>query len=186
MAKTNINPIVWGGIGAGIFILLIFYFIDYSPHKKTILRLEAQNDTLVQKVRKARGVAKRRKEAERMFKVVQMQWEEANRMIPKEENIPDVLKELTTKGGESGVRITLFKPGKSKKEKDYIEKPIDIAMEGGYHEIARFLSFVNNLPRVVNIGNLQLTRSGSGELSATMRAMIYASLTGSTTKGGKK
>ena len=186
MAKPNINPIVFGGIGAGIFILIIFYFMDYSPHKKTILKLKEKKDNLTQEVMKARGIAKKRKVAERMFKVVQMQWKEANRMIPREENIPDVLRQLTTKGGESRVKITLFKPEKSKKEKNYTEKSISIAMEGGYHEIARFLAAVNNIPRVVNVENLQLARTSSGELSATMKAIIYASSTGSGTKGGKK
>ncbi len=185
MTKPNINPIVIGGIGAGILILLIFYFMDYSPHKKAILKLKEKEDKLTQEVMKARGIAKKRKAAERMYKVVEMQWKEANRMIPKEENIPDVLKQLTTKGGETRVKITLFKPEKSEKEKDYIKKPIKIAMEGGYHDIARFLSAVNNIPRVVNVENLQLTRTSSGELSAKMEAIIYASSTGSKPKGGK-
>ncbi len=186
MAKPNINPVVFIGIGAGIFILIIFYFMDYSPHKKTILDLTDKKTHLSQEVMKARGVARKRRTAERMFKVVQMQWKEANRMIPRKEDIPAVLKELTTKGGESRVKITLFKPGKSKKERNYTEKPINIAMEGGYHQIARFLSAVNNIPRVVNVENLQLTRASSGFLSATMKAIIYTSSTGSKTKGGKK
>jgi len=186
MAKPNINPVVFGGIGAGIFILIIFYFMDYSPHKKNILKLRDKKDNLSKEVMKARGVARKRKTAERMYKVVQMQWQEANRMIPGKENITDILKKLTTKGGESRVKITHFKPGKSKKEKDYTEKPIDIAMEGDYHQIAKFLSSVNNIQRVVNIENLSLTRTSIGTLSATMKATIYISSTGSKEKGGKK
>ena len=175
MTKPNMNPFVLAGLGGGFLILILFYFMDYSPHKKKILSLQGKKKHLTQEVLKARGVARRRKEAERMYKVVQMQWEEANRMIPPKENITSILKSLTTKGGETRVKITYFKPGKTKREKDYTERIISIGMEGGYHQIARFLADVNNLPRVVNVDNLSITRASSGVLEATMDAIIYTS-----------
>ena len=58
----------------------------------------------------------------------------------------------------------------------YAELPIQVKLNGGYHELGHFASDVANLPRIVTLNNVELKRdekSGDLELQAVAKTYRY-------------
>ncbi|RKZ26717.1 hypothetical protein DRQ20_02300 [bacterium] len=190
MAKPDISRNLLILIGVGVIILVGYYFMDHSKKKKEIKRLEKIHSAYAESLRVARETAARLEEVQRQYEIVKLQHQKAQEMLPKEENIPDVLRSLTRVGAASGVNFLLFKKEQKESKGKYAVIPISIQVSGSYHEIARFLAAINNLSRIVNVENLTLAPGREGGVTASFLAKTYIAteVTGEKkpTKKGKK
>jgi len=66
----------------------------------------------------------------------------------------------------------------------YIELPIQIAVVGGYHDLATFVSGVASLPRIVTLHDFELVTSGA-EGTSKLRMNILAKTYRYNDKGGQ-
>ncbi len=151
------------------------YFIIIKKQKTVYLKLEEEYKNLTVDVSKARAVAERKNQAMREYWLVTKRWEKANQMLPKQGNIPDILRDINKLAGAAGVKINLFKPKAPIPKEKYTEIPLDIEVTGTYHEIARFLAYLNNMERIVNVSSIDLTpgKEETWGLQAKMSAIAY-------------
>ena len=92
---------------------------------------------------------------------LQMEYEQLNRELiqaltelPNSKEIPSLLTSITTLGKNAGLDFLVFKP-KSEIPKDfYSEVPVEITVAGSFYSVANFFGAVSNLPRIVNITNV--------------------------------
>lgn len=96
-------------------------------------------------------------EAEETFGVLLKQ-------LPNESEIPDLLIDMTQVGLSRGLQFEQIKPGAVIEKDFYAEKLVNIRANGGYHQIAGFISDIAALPRIINVSNFKLTRKGGGAL----------------------
>ena len=64
----------------------------------------------------------------------------------------------------------MFKPGDEVEKEFYAEKPIQLTLQGDYHQFGTFASEVAELPRIVTLHNINLTPGGE-ESFMTMNAI---------------
>jgi len=79
------------------------------------------------------------------------------RQLPSDTEIPGLIEDITLVGLKNGLsfeRITL-QPEVS--EEFYIEKPIQIVVVGGYHDLGSFVSDVADLSRIVTLHDFSIT-----------------------------
>jgi len=78
--------------------------------------------------------------------------------LPEEEEVSELLKQISDLSRESGLEIILWKPRERKKDPSgmYIEIPVDVEVSGSYHALAIFFDKIRRLPRIVNISNLTM------------------------------
>ncbi len=78
--------------------------------------------------------------------------------LPEEEEVSELLKQVSDLSRESGLEIILWKPRERKKDSSgmYIEIPVDVEVSGSYHALAIFFDKIRKLPRIVNISNLTM------------------------------
>lgn len=172
----------------GIFAIIIFaggYFTTIKGKKEVIREKQDEYMILQTKLKKTMAVVKRKEEANEKLKIVSKKWEQAKRMLPEVGNIPELLGTLTKISGTYEVGIEQFRPLSQSTREKYIEIPIEIAINGGYHDIAQFMAAMNNMERIVNIKGLQLVgareqdEEGEYKISATFTLITYIS------KGGR-
>ncbi len=80
------------------------------------------------------------------------------RQLPGKAEMDAMLSEINQAGVSRGLQFELFKPGQVRLTEHYAELPIDIRMSGGYHALAGFVSDIANLPRIVTVDHLMITR----------------------------
>lgn len=98
------------------------------------------------------------------------------RQLPGETEIPSLIVDVSQTGLASGLQEKLFQPQPEIPRDFYAEKPIKIRLSGGYHEIAKFVSGVAALPRIVTLHNINITPEGQDnfdKLSLEVTAQTY-------------
>lgn len=98
------------------------------------------------------------------------------RQLPNKTEVPNLLVDITQAGLGRGLNFVLFKPDKEKPQDFYAELPINIKVTGGYHELGQFVSDVAALPRIVTVGNIDIStdaKTGALTMAAVARTFRY-------------
>lgn len=146
------------GILAGLIvvILLLDYFLFYSPRSDEISRLAQEiGNQHSERDKKKKEVANIPKLKEEM-RQLDGRLKEAVAQLPDRKEIPDLLSSISNKVKESGLEILIFRPRAENLQDFYAEIPVDIVVRGGYHDVVTFFDEVGRLNRLVNIGNIEI------------------------------
>lgn len=98
------------------------------------------------------------------------------RQLPGETEIPSLIVDVSQTGLAAGLQEKLFQPQPEVPRDFYAEKPIRIALSGGYHEIATFVSGVAALPRIVTLHDITISPDSGDQfdqLSLEVTAKTY-------------
>lgn len=98
------------------------------------------------------------------------------RQLPSKTEIEALLRDVSQTAQEDGLAQKLFQPGKEQRKGFYAAKPIAMDYTGNYQQIAKFVSDVSSLPRIVTLRNFKLhpVKSGDGkELNFSVTAYTY-------------
>jgi type IV pilus assembly protein PilO len=98
------------------------------------------------------------------------------RQLPGKTEIPSLIVDISQTGLAAGLQEKLFVPQAEIPRDFYAEKPINIRLTGGFHEIGNFVSGIAALPRIVTLHNITITPETAGEfdnLSMEVTAQTY-------------
>ena len=103
------------------------------------------------------------------------------RQLPGKTELPSILQDLAQAAQVDGLKQDLFRPGNEATKDFYAEKPIDLQLEGGYHDFGKFVSDVAALPRIVTLHNIVIKpasgggggSNGTNNLTMTLTAKTY-------------
>ncbi len=175
-------------ICVGVFFILGggFFYLIYMPKSTKINELKQEYENLQIKLTKARAAARNLKKFEKQYKEAQVKFKIALQLLPDKKEIPSLLAGISKSGKDSGLEFILFQPGAEVSRDFYAEIPVNIQINGGYHNLAMFFDRVGRLSRIVNILNIKMQTSrgkgAQGGLSASCVAMTYRFLEASETK----
>lgn len=88
------------------------------------------------------------------------------RQLPGETEIPSLIVDISQTGLAAGLQEKLFVPQAEIPKDFYAEKPINIRLNGGYHEIGNFVSGIAALPRIVTLHNITITQENKDSFDA--------------------
>ncbi len=92
--------------------------------------------------------------------------------LPSSIEMPGLLDDLEDKALEARLDIEAINPKKEIKTDFHIELPLQISVEGGYHEFGAFVSGIAGMPRIVTLHGFSISRSGND--SARLKMSILA------------
>ncbi len=105
------------------------------------------------------------------------------RQLPEKTDVESLLVDVSQTGLASGLEIQRFKPSAEEKKGFYAELPITLEVIGSFHQMARFISGIAALPRIVTISDLKLEplkatgneeiEPGKLKMSATAKTYRY-------------
>lgn len=128
----------------------------YRVRKAKITELEKEHARLSAELEKARQMVGSLAKLEAEYERLHMQWESAQELLPLEEEMPDLLRKVTTAGNKAGVEFMLFQPRPPVVKELFKEYPVAVRVRGGYHELGTFLSGLANMSRIVNVSDLKI------------------------------
>jgi len=157
-----------------ILILAVFVYFFFWPKFERIGALTKKITGLEKKLAKAKKNAADLPKFEAQMKEAQTQFNMAMKKLPEKEEIPSLLTSISDAGQAVGLDFLLFQPKNEKKKEFYAEIPVAMSLRGDYHNLAIFFDQVARLNRIVNIGNITITRTKkSGELTTKCTAVTY-------------
>lgn len=98
------------------------------------------------------------------------------RQLPSKTEIEALLRDVSQTAQEDGLAQKLFQPGKEQRKGFYAYKPISMDYTGSYQQIAKFVSDVSSLPRIVTVRDFSLhpvKNDDGSELNFSVTAYTY-------------
>ncbi|MDQ6999751.1 MAG: type 4a pilus biogenesis protein PilO [Mariprofundus sp.] len=151
-----------------------YFYFGWMPLQESISKQEAQLQLqkmmLLKNQRMAHNLARKQKEYAKLEKQLKV----ALNMLPKKSQIPDLLENVSWAGKDSGLEFKMFKPGRDVTRQIYAEVPVTFNIGGSFRQLLTFLKRVGEMPRIVDVRNLVLTKGNAGNmLSISGQAVTY-------------
>lgn len=147
--------------GVGIALALVAggsWFMSIDPALTTL----AENEEALQKqdaeLLKLQQQAQHRTQFMREVERLKQRLREAEEQLPKQAEIPKLLRDISYEAQQSGLRVDRFEAQPEAQQGDFSQLPVKMAVRGSYHEIAVFFDRLSKMPRIVNVMDLQMTQ----------------------------
>ena len=154
------------GIFVGLIVIIsgAYWYFFWSPNNQQLTNLQSSLQTKRKKLTELENIKKdlpkfiaENERLEKEFKIASLK-------LPKEEEIPALINSVYSDISASGLEPVVFAP-KAQANKDiYAEIPIEMKVKGTYFELANFFDRISRLPRIVNVRDLNLTRSKDSDV----------------------
>lgn len=137
--------------------VVAFYFTYYQGSTEKIKGLEKSRATLNKEILNLREKERNKPVLLQEVAKVEEEFEEASLMLPKEQEIPQLLKDISALGRNAGLDFLSFVP-KPEIPRDYFnEIPVSINIRGPYHAVGFFFDQVSKLDRIVSVSNVKMS-----------------------------
>lgn len=96
------------------------------------------------------------------------------KQLPTRSEMDALLIDINQAGLGRGLQFDLFKPAPAETVTEfYAERPINLKVNGNYHDMGAFASDVSKLPRIVLLNDLNISQGRDGLLSMDAVAKTY-------------
>jgi len=145
---------ILGAIGASF--IAGYYFLFYEDKAEELRQLHTQELELQRKLSEVRSVAANIAAFEAEIADLEVKLKTALRQLPNEKQLEVLLTDISNLGKTAGIEIKSFKRNGEVLHDFYAEVPIEISLEGEFHDVAEFFDMMSKLPRIVNMGSLAI------------------------------
>jgi type IV pilus assembly protein PilO len=150
-------------IGAG------YFFGVYQARSEELKTLRAKELELQRKLTEVRSIAGNIAAFEAEIQDLEVKLNDALRQLPNEKQLEVLLTDISNLGKTAGIEIKSFKRQDERIHDFYAEVPISVAFEGRFHDIARFFDLVSRLPRIVNMGAIQMSVASQTDVDTRLK-----------------
>jgi type IV pilus assembly protein PilO len=167
-----------GQLGVSLFLALliggVFWWQYLSPAMEEEKRKTVRLEGLQREIRALEVTANKLAEFQREVALLEAKLETLKRILPPEKETPDLMRKVQSLASQSSLLIKTFTPGQTVNKEFYQEWPINMSVEGNYHNLGIFFDRVGRLSRLVNIGNIKVTSRNEQTVSNTITANCVA------------
>ncbi|MEX2352950.1 MAG: type 4a pilus biogenesis protein PilO [Gammaproteobacteria bacterium] len=178
------NPGVWPlpyqlGLCVILMIVLLYagWHFDLSKQREQ-LASEIDREVELKGVfeRKQRRAANLNALKEQMLEM-QQSFGDMLRQLPNQTEVAGLIVDVSQTGLAAGLEFDLFQPGQEQPSEFYAQLPINIRVNGTYHQFGEFVSGLAQLPRIVTTHNIVIEPAGNeGRLNMSAVARTYRAL----------
>lgn len=165
---------------APLLLLLAYWYFLHGPKQKELAALETRLESLEAQNSSARARAQHGGlDLEKKLALYEEHIRHLEELVPRSEEVPELLYDLTLRARENGVELALLNPDDEEYGAHYILRTYNVAVYGTYHDIAGYLTAIGSLSRIVTPFDLKLqprqeqTRSDAVRLQAEFKIKTY-------------
>lgn len=179
MAEISLTKLPWyAQIGAFVVLAVIgcglFYYYYERPVRADIEGRQTQLAALRADISKGLATAKQLPEFRAEVSDLEGRLANLRAVLPEEKDAADLLRRMQTVATQSNLTIVGFKPAPTVTKQLHAEWPIQLQLEGTYHNLALFFDRVGKFTRIVNISALEVKGKAKPEPNATIAATCVA------------
>lgn len=191
LGQLAVSIVLAGAIGGGLYY---FKFGEMIAEEK---RKGEELNTLQSDIRSLEVTANKLQEFQREVALREAKLETLKRILPADKETPELMKKVQYLAAQSNLLIRRFTPGatvnrefpiegqpppkpgqkpsaQQQPNEYYQEWPINMDVDGTYHNLGLFFDRVGRLSRLVNVGNLKVKAQSSQKPSNTIAVSCVA------------
>jgi type IV pilus assembly protein PilO len=152
----------------------VFFYYYEMPVRADIAARESQLVAIRADVSKGLETAKKLPEFQKQVSDLETRLDSLKAVLPEEKDAADLLRRMQTVATQSNLTIKGFKPAPTVTKQLHAEWPIQLELEGTYHNLAIFFDRVGKFTRIVNVNTLDLKANPRPGPNATITASCVA------------
>jgi type IV pilus assembly protein PilO len=157
--------------------LAAYYFLFLQNNLTTLEQLTSQKTKIEKELQIVKKKAQDLPRLEAELATAQIEFDEKAALLPKEKEIPQLLRDISSLGRNAGLDFLKFKPLPSVPKDFYAEIPVTINVRGPYHNVGFFFDRVSKLERIVSVSNVKMSspkfEGGEMLLNSDCRLVTY-------------
>jgi len=164
------------GIAAVLALLVLggFYWFWYKDALQQQQTKETELAELQKQIRALEATANKLAEFQREVQMLEAKLEGLKRSLPPQKEMPDLMRRLQYLAAQSSLAVLKFAPATPVQKEFYQEIPINIDLQGTYHNMGAFLDRISRIPRIVNVGNLSIRSQNQPTVNNTVAVSAIA------------
>lgn len=175
----SLNKLPWH-LQVGLFVALAgagvaaFYYLYAIPARDAMAQQEVRLNALRADITKGRVTASKLPQFRAQAAELQTRLQGLQAVLPAEKDFGDLLRNLQTLATQSNLTIKVFKPAAVVTKQLHAEWPINIELEGTYHNLGLFFDRISRFARIINIGNIVLKAKDRPDQNTTISVSCVA------------
>jgi type IV pilus assembly protein PilO len=150
------------GLGVGLllagmlYFATYFYLLDLSGMQHKLEGKRAELDQLNQKITQGRAAERRLPQLREEVRRTELDLQRLLQILPTARNAEELIKRFEQLARQGDFFLRRFLPKEYINRDFYAEWPIDLQIDGSYHNLALFFDKMARFSRIVNVEDLQL------------------------------
>jgi type IV pilus assembly protein PilO len=142
----------------GVLVLLaaLYYILLYQPYAEELTTVQEKIDAGRKTVEKYRQTAAKLETLQAQVSDLEAKLHVLLRELPETKEIPGLIRQISDLVVRTGLQISLFKPQPEQRKEFHAEVPIQIRVQGQYHDVGRFFDDLAHLERIVSVDGVQI------------------------------
>lgn len=166
------------GAVLGAIIVGVGYYVIFTDLQVQIDGQRAELAELQKKIDEGRAAERSLAQFREEVNRLQLDLDKLLKVLPTRMNTEDLLRRLRTLTEQGDFKLLRFAPGSRSQQEFYYEWPIQITLDGTYHNLARFFDRISRFSRIINIENLRVSSRPADPVRTigatfTMKTFIY-------------
>lgn len=166
------NPAAWPSLPKVFLYCLVAFLVSAALWYFWLSGVKEELDAAVQqesklkteytdKLRKAINLEELLRQKEQVQQYVFL----LEKKLPGKAEMDALLLDVNQAGVGRSLKFELFKPGSEVIKDYYVELPISVRINGGFHDMGQFVADIANLSRIVTVNNLVIEPTKEGQLA---------------------
>ena len=173
-----------------VLVCMVFMFTMYYPAASELQDMESTRQNLEnQKVQVQKRVSDK-EGFDKKLEGLTKDLKNALKELPNNREIPGLLKGISTLGKKVGLEIRRFTPLPEERREYVAAVPVELEVEGTFHEVAMFFDNLSKMNRIVYVQDIEMgtpvERGGKVSLTVSGRAVTFRFLSDEEIAKGKK
>ena len=171
-------PIRIGAVAIIVALILAGgFFKIIKPVQENIARLQQKEEELKKDFDQQQKKAANLEAYQEQLEEMKRSFGAMLRQLPNKTEVESLIVDLSQASAANNLKVDYFKPTGEVAKEFYAEYPITLRVFGRYHELAKFVSDVAALPRIVTLHDIVIkpvkADDTTGELTMEMTAKTY-------------
>lgn len=128
----------------------------YQPQRDKLTQLTDKQEKLSRDLVQKRRIAKQLPKFKQEYEKIKLKLQASLEELPNKKEIPDLLQDTASLAKDNGLDVLQFKPGQEQPREFYARVPVNLEMQGSYHQVGLFADAVAHMSRIVNLQKLKL------------------------------
>jgi len=144
------------GLGIGLLLFGVGYWRLLQPKRDEYDRLEAKLAELQTKIQEGRAARQELPKFREEVRQLELELDKLLRILPARRNTPDLMRRIRSLAEQGDFSLKRFNPGTLTDKEFFSEWPINVEVEGTYHNLALFFDRISRFSRIINIEDLEI------------------------------
>jgi len=177
--ELALNKLPWK-VQVGVFLAVAvaalggFYWYYVQGAQDAIATQQKTLDGMLAEAAKANATARQLKGFQAQVGELSARLDNLRAVLPEEKDVGDLLRRLQTLATQSNLTIRGFKPAPIVQKPTHAEWPIQLELDGTYHNLGLFFDRVSKFPRIINVSTVRIKANHKPQPGSTITASCTA------------